>query len=127
MPSSSDTIGARHSPPGRTSIAILSSGAENPFGPHQFVKCFGSVQALYTLSRGASKVYLIVTPLDSVIGSSSLNQECTGLGPSLPPHRPGVLFQSAILVRLIDADDDAGAGGFGPNQLQAEPGSVPDE
>src|SRR5208282_3297591 len=39
-------------PPGRTSHS--QTGLVNPFGPHHCARCFGSVHALKTSSRGAS-------------------------------------------------------------------------
>src|SRR5713101_596406 len=43
----------RKEPPGRTSISQI--GLVNPFGPHHFAICFGSIHALNTTSRGASR------------------------------------------------------------------------
>src|SRR6267143_499883 len=43
----------RIAPPGRTSRS--QTGFVNPWGPHHCATCFGSVQALNTSSRGASK------------------------------------------------------------------------
>src|ERR1700694_1855095 len=43
----------RHTPPGLTSISWIVF--VNPFGPHHCATCLGSVNALKTSSRGASK------------------------------------------------------------------------
>src|SRR5690348_10344044 len=43
----------RHWPPGRTSIS--SATTVSPSGAHHRIACWGSVQAPYTMSRGASK------------------------------------------------------------------------
>lgn len=55
LPSLSRTIVARHSPPGRTSIETVESGAVYGSVPNQLAKCSGSVQAFQTSSRGASR------------------------------------------------------------------------
>ncbi len=48
-------ITALHAPPGRGSIDICSSGIDDPCSPNQVTNRSGSVQALKTSSRGASK------------------------------------------------------------------------
>src|SRR5262245_55194781 len=42
----------RHTPPVRRSYALVV--VVKPFGPHNCVRCSGSVQAVHTSSRGAS-------------------------------------------------------------------------
>src|SRR5437667_8843163 len=49
----------RSAPPGRTSIS--QTGFVKPFGPHHFATCTGSVQALNTSARGASKMRVMTT------------------------------------------------------------------
>src|SRR5690242_2997440 len=41
----------RHTPPARKSKALVV--VEKPFGPHHCARCFGSVHAVHTSSRGA--------------------------------------------------------------------------
>src|SRR2546427_8346498 len=47
-------ISMRMAPPGRTSNS--QTGFVNPCGPHHCARCFGSVHAAHTSSRGASIV-----------------------------------------------------------------------
>src|ERR1700736_2349249 len=47
----------RQTPPGRTSIARMV--VVKPFGPHHCTRCFGSVQASKTSSRGASNMRVV--------------------------------------------------------------------
>src|SRR5258706_3778218 len=49
----------RQAPPTRTSAS--QTGLVNSFGPHQRARCSGSVHALNTSSRGASKTRVITT------------------------------------------------------------------
>src|SRR5437016_584733 len=49
----------RIAPPGRTSSS--QTGLVNHFGLHHCAMCFGSVQALNTSSRGASKMRVMTT------------------------------------------------------------------
>src|SRR6266508_2666483 len=51
-------MSTRMVPPGRTSSS--QRGAVNPSGGNHFASCFGSVHALYTTWRGASKTRLMV-------------------------------------------------------------------
>src|SRR3954471_11224992 len=53
---------ARHAPPGRTSIATLSSGTSASGPPNQSANASGSVHSRQTRSRGASRTRVIVQP-----------------------------------------------------------------
>src|SRR3972149_245681 len=59
----------RMAPPGRTFNS--QTGFVNPFGPHHCATCFGSVHALNTSSRGASKTR-VMTSSRSVAVMASL-------------------------------------------------------
>src|SRR5207249_7688434 len=54
----------RKAPPGRTSIS--QKGVVKPCGPHQRARCSGSVQALKTRRRGASKTRVMTSSRSSV-------------------------------------------------------------
>src|SRR6476619_6338370 len=60
LPSSSETIVTSNVPPGRTSMVTVDTGVVNPRGPNQRETCSGSVHAVHTSWRGASKTRVIV-------------------------------------------------------------------
>src|SRR5579859_8029527 len=60
----------RQAPPGRTSS--WQSGLVKPCGPHHWAMCVGSVQALKTRSRGASKMRVMTTSRSARLVSSLL-------------------------------------------------------
>src|SRR3954452_11243449 len=55
-------IVARHAPPGRTSIATVSSGISASGPPNQSANAAGSVHSRHTRSRGAGRTRVIVRP-----------------------------------------------------------------
>src|SRR5437763_13467663 len=60
----------RIAPPGRTSNA--QTGLVKCFGPHHCATCFGSVHALNTRSRGASKMRVMTSSRCCVRGSDDI-------------------------------------------------------
>src|SRR3954462_14173272 len=62
---------ARHAPPGRTSIAIVSSGTSASGPPNQSANASGSVHSRQTRSGGASKTRVIVRPSRRGFGAGS--------------------------------------------------------
>src|ERR671919_954166 len=66
MPPPSWTMRRRNSPPTRRSISTESRGVSNPSGPNHFATWSGSVHALNTSSRGASRTRSIVISCSAV-------------------------------------------------------------
>src|SRR5437764_2939676 len=58
---------------------MVQAGMVNPFGPHQRLKCCGSVKARKTCSRGASKTRVMTT-------------SCSVAGPLALGSRTGMLY-----------------------------------
>src|SRR6201996_2811284 len=68
---SGDLMQQRDFPPTRKSI--LQTGAVKPFGPHHCITYFGSVHALQTNSRGASKTLVITIRSTSLTVFSAIS------------------------------------------------------
>src|SRR2546425_9273178 len=69
----------RKAPPGRTSI--LQEGVVKPCGPHQRTRRSGSVHALKTRARGASKTRSMTSVRSAVVAAGVV---LSGLFPPLP-------------------------------------------
>src|SRR5271169_3665936 len=85
----------RMAPPGRASTS--QTGIVKRCGPHHFAKCFGSVHALNTSSRGASNTRVISISRSAKFAAALFPALLTAMFPLL-------LFQSLkIVVQPIEA------------------------
>src|SRR5262245_2053819 len=93
----------RYLPPTRRSI--LQAGEVNSFGPHQRIKCSGSVHAFQTNSRGASKTRVRTSSrsVDFVEGSFFLAAMLFLLGFQLLVLRLAFLQLAQVLVQTVEA------------------------
>src|SRR5215510_852533 len=93
----------RYLPPTRRST--LQAGEVNSLGPHQRIKCSGSVQAFHTSSRGASKtrVMTISRPADLLSELSFFAAILFLLGFRLSVLRLAFLQLAKILVQTVEA------------------------
>src|SRR3990170_8559442 len=115
----------RYLPPTRRSISQW--GHVKPFGPHQLMKCSGSVQALHTSSRGASNTRSMTSACSvDVVGALLASAICVLLLSLLLT----LLNLSEVFVQAIETLLPEAAISFQPfigvlERARAEPAGAP--